>query len=36
MTMPRKETQRHLRRMDKAEKAAQLEKVIISDAIHAL
>uniref|UniRef100_A0A0E0Q6H6 Protein MAK16 homolog n=1 Tax=Oryza rufipogon TaxID=4529 RepID=A0A0E0Q6H6_ORYRU len=31
MTMPRKETQRHLRRMDKAEKAAQLEKNIESE-----
>ncbi|KAG8070601.1 hypothetical protein GUJ93_ZPchr0006g42174 [Zizania palustris] len=31
MTMPRKETQRHIRRMDKAEKAAQLEKNIESE-----
>ncbi|CAN6231536.1 unnamed protein product [Urochloa humidicola] len=28
MTMPRKQTQRHLRRLEKAEKAAQLEKNI--------
>lgn len=28
MTMPRKQTQRDLRRLEKAEKAAQLEKVI--------
>jgi protein MAK16 len=29
MTMPRKQTQRDLRRLEKAEKAAQLEKVIV-------
>jgi len=28
MTMPRKQTQRDLRRLDKAERAAQLERVI--------
>jgi hypothetical protein len=29
MTMPRKQTQRDLRRLEKAEKAAQLEKVFV-------
>lgn len=31
VTMPRKQTQRHLRRLDKAERAAQLEKNIESE-----
>ena len=34
MTMPRKQTQRDLRRMAKAEFAAQIEKVFICDVIH--
>lgn len=31
MTVPRKKTQRDLRRMEKAEKAALVDKVIFSD-----
>jgi len=36
MTMPRKQTQRDLRRLEKAEKAAQLEKVIVCYIIFSL
>ena len=36
MTVPRKKTQRESRRLEKAEKAAQLDKVIFADNPHQL